>query len=151
MPGRVRPMGGEAREIMTHAAAADDRAAAPTLATRARDVALGLLIWTAAIAPGVLPALAHAAPPDPTWVAGIYDDGDLDDVVALIASGSADLTESRPATIRPAAPSADSPAREVDAPRSAVTPAPAHSRAPPFRVVAASFDPIDHAEGERPC
>jgi hypothetical protein len=38
---------------------------------------------------GVLVALvplAHASPPDPTWIPGIYDDGDFDDVVLIIVS-----------------------------------------------------------------
>ena len=30
------------------------------------------------------PVLAHASPPDPMWLPGIYDGGDLDDEVALI-------------------------------------------------------------------
>jgi hypothetical protein len=34
----------------------------------------------------VLPTLAYAAPPDPTWIAGVWDDGDYDDVIFLITS-----------------------------------------------------------------
>jgi len=33
--------------------------------------------------------LAHGSPPDPTWVAGLYDNGDHDDVVLAITSASA--------------------------------------------------------------
>jgi len=50
-----------------------------------RVVVLGVLL-------GVLPTLmplAHATPPDPTWIDGIYDDADLDGVVALVTSSSA--------------------------------------------------------------
>ena len=43
-----------------------------------------------------LPGLAHASPPDPTWIHGIYDDDDGDSVVTLIASGTG---------LAPAAPS----------------------------------------------
>jgi len=32
----------------------------------------------------VLPALAAASPPDPTWIPGLYDDADFDDVVTHI-------------------------------------------------------------------
>ena len=32
----------------------------------------------------LLPAIAFASPPDPSWVRGIYDDADFDDVVCLI-------------------------------------------------------------------
>src|SRR5258705_1675495 len=34
-----------------------------------------------------LTPLAHASPPDPTWISGIYDDADYDDVVCLVTSG----------------------------------------------------------------
>ena len=32
-----------------------------------------------------LPAMAHASPPDPSWIVGMYDDGDQDDLIALAA------------------------------------------------------------------
>jgi len=37
----------------------------------------------------MLPVLAYATPPDPTWVPGLWDDGDYDDVVILIKSTAA--------------------------------------------------------------
>lgn len=33
---------------------------------------------------GTLPSLAHASPTDPTWVSGLWDDADHDDVILLI-------------------------------------------------------------------
>ena len=33
-----------------------------------------LLIVLLLLAPVALPGLAHASPPDPTWIEGIYDD-----------------------------------------------------------------------------
>jgi len=33
---------------------------------------------------GGLFLLAYASPPDPSWVRGVYDDADFDDVVSLI-------------------------------------------------------------------
>ena len=36
----------------------------------------------------ILPTLAHASPPDPSWIPGIYDDADFDDVVGLATSGT---------------------------------------------------------------
>ena len=33
--------------------------------------------------------LAFASPPDPVWLAGIYDDADLDDVVWVVSSTTA--------------------------------------------------------------
>ena len=37
--------------------------------------------------------LAHASPPDQTWLAGVYDQADFDDVVGLLTS-SLDATDS---------------------------------------------------------
>jgi hypothetical protein len=47
-----------------------------------------LLIVLLLLAPVALPGLAHASPPDPTWIQGVYDDGDGDSIVTLIASGT---------------------------------------------------------------
>lgn len=33
-------------------------------------------------------SLAYASPPDPSWISGIYDDADFDDVVGLATSGT---------------------------------------------------------------
>lgn len=38
---------------------------------------------------GGLTPLAYASPPDPSWIAGIYDDADFDDVVDMITSAAA--------------------------------------------------------------
>jgi hypothetical protein len=35
-----------------------------------------------------LPVLAHASPPDPSWIPGVYDDADYDDVVTQVVSGT---------------------------------------------------------------
>jgi len=35
----------------------------------------------------VLTPLAYASPPDPSWIRGLYDGGDFDDVVVLLTSG----------------------------------------------------------------
>ena len=37
----------------------------------------------------LLPALAFATPPDPSWIAGIYDGADGDDIVILVYQTSA--------------------------------------------------------------
>ena len=37
--------------------------------------------------------LAHASPPDPTWLAGVYDQADFDDVVGLLTS-AVEVTDS---------------------------------------------------------
>jgi hypothetical protein len=63
---------------------------------RGRVCALGLLLTRLALVP-----LAHASPPDPAWIPGIYDDADYDDVVVAVASAmgvveSARLTMGEP-------------------------------------------------------
>jgi hypothetical protein len=37
----------------------------------------------------LLPAIAFASPPDPSWIAGIYDGADGDDIVSLVYETSA--------------------------------------------------------------
>jgi hypothetical protein len=34
-----------------------------------------------------LTPMAYASPPDPSWIRGLYDAGDFDDVVLLLTSG----------------------------------------------------------------
>jgi hypothetical protein len=38
-----------------------------------------------------LPALAYASPPDPSWIPGLYDDADYDDVVVLVTSATGNI------------------------------------------------------------
>ena len=49
----------------------------------------------------MLPGLAHATPPDSTWIAGVYDDGDFDDIVVRITSGTGDVPAGLPTDLRP--------------------------------------------------
>jgi hypothetical protein len=42
----------------------------------------------------LLTPLALASPPDPSWIRGVYDDGDLDNVVMLIMSSAGVLEPS---------------------------------------------------------
>jgi hypothetical protein len=54
----------------------------------AQEVGLHWLVATLVLVTVVLclgPA-AHGSPPDPTWIAGFYDNADFDDVVLLITS-----------------------------------------------------------------
>ena len=51
--------------------------------------ALAVVVLAAGLA---LPALAHASPPDPSWVPGVYDDADFDDVVTQVVSGTGSVT-----------------------------------------------------------
>ena len=47
--------------------------------------ALSLLVVASIVA---LTPMAYASPPDPSWVRGMYDDADFDDVVNYITSAS---------------------------------------------------------------
>ena len=60
---------------------------------------LGALLLLAALA--IHPALAHASPPDPSWIPAIYDGADFDDVVLLVAAG---YPAAAPAAIEAPAP-----------------------------------------------
>src|SRR5258706_16203643 len=49
--------------------------------------------WVAALAMGMVVLLrlaAHACPADPSWIAGLSDDSDLDDVIQHVLTGTAD-------------------------------------------------------------
>ena len=77
-----------------------------------------------------LTPLAHADPPDPTWISEIWDDDDFDDVVGYITSATGLLPNPVACDLRPVAlPTLLSPLEfqtAVSAPRSASSP-----RAPP--------------------
>jgi hypothetical protein len=47
----------------------------------------------------VLVPLAHASPPDPTWIPGLYDDADYDDVVGLVTDGTGASSSQAPARV----------------------------------------------------
>src|SRR5215510_9368065 len=55
-----------------------------------RPAGLSVLLALLLIAPVTL---AHASPPDQTWIAGVYDQADFDDVVGLLTS-ALEATES---------------------------------------------------------
>jgi hypothetical protein len=60
-----------------------------------------MLLWIALVG---LPALAYASPADPSWISGFYDDADYDDVVALVTSGTGNVTPLLVADLRPVLP-----------------------------------------------
>ena len=39
-----------------------------------------------------LPSLAQASPPDPTWIGGLWDDADYDNVVIVVTASVASMT-----------------------------------------------------------
>ena len=58
-------------------------------------VAVLLLILFSALV-GIIP-LAYAGPPDPSWIPGIYDNADYDDVAGLVMDGTGASSGQRPA------------------------------------------------------
>ncbi len=68
----------------------------PTAVLRATGSRRASPIFPVVVALVLLPAIAFASPPDPSWVVGIYDDADGDDVVILIADNAATNAPSLP-------------------------------------------------------
>ena len=95
------------------------------------DSPLLLLIAVIVALPAVLTALAYASPPDPSWIKGIYDDEDFDNVVVLITSATAHLAPPVPADAEPLRVSADRPAHHIEAINSTFCASDSHPRAPP--------------------
>lgn len=61
-----------------------------------------------------LSSLAYASPPDPSWIAGIYDDADLDDVVGLVTSATAIVGRAGSVALHVIPPATTPPALRVD-------------------------------------
>jgi uncharacterized caspase-like protein len=56
------------------------------------------------VAISVIIPLAYASPPDPSWVEGIYDDADFDDVVVFLTSGAGVVEPFLQVDLRPVPP-----------------------------------------------
>jgi hypothetical protein len=54
-----------------------------------------LAIWLCVLISS-LSVLAYASPPDPSWVRGVYDDADFDEVVCLILANVGLVDDSAP-------------------------------------------------------
>ena len=64
-----------------------DRAGAPAGPQLSRRLAAILLT----VALTTLTPLAHGSPPDPSWIAGLYDDADHDDAILAVTASIASL------------------------------------------------------------
>jgi hypothetical protein len=78
-----------------------------------------------------LTSLCYASPPDQTWIAGLYDDSDHDDVVLQLANTSAVPPIAPPYLLAPAA------IRETEPASARAVPSPLHrtallDRSPPL-------------------
>jgi len=67
---------------------------------RTAQVALAVILLVTLIA---LTPTAYASPPDPTWIPGLYDNADFDDVVLFIAGSLGVVERSARAFVRPPA------------------------------------------------
>ena len=68
---------------------------------RGRTVFSKLLLALLVLVLGTLAPLAHASAPDPSWISGIYDGADYDDVVALITFATGTVSPLRIADLEP--------------------------------------------------
>ena len=50
-----------------------------------------LVAFLLTVALATLTPLAHGSPPDPTWIAGLYDDADYDDAILAVTASIASL------------------------------------------------------------
>lgn len=53
------------------------------------------------LALGMLAPLAHASAPDPSWISGIYDGADYDDIVVLVTGAAGAVSPLRAADLEP--------------------------------------------------
>ena len=66
-----------------------------------RTIFSQLLLALLVLVLGTLAPLAHASAPDPSWISGIYDGADYDDVVALITCATGAVSPLRIADLEP--------------------------------------------------
>jgi hypothetical protein len=64
-----------------------------------------VLVLALVVALFTLTSLCYASPPDPTWIAGLYDDGDQDEVVLEVLATTAipPTAAAPPSSLAPAA------------------------------------------------
>jgi hypothetical protein len=78
-----------------------------------------------------IPTLAHASPPDPTWIPGIYDDADFDDVVGLVTSAKALVEPMDAAALYLVSPATSLEVSPRESAPKRLSTATLHARAPP--------------------
>jgi hypothetical protein len=76
-------------------------------------------------------SLAYASPPDPSWISGIYDDADFDDVVGLATSETSLLGPEGAIALRLGRPPTSSEAPRLESAIIRFPTAALHVRAPP--------------------
>jgi len=79
----------------------------------------------------LLTPMAYASPPDPSWIHGVYDGGDFDDVVVLVTSGAGIVELSPLGDLSCGLPPVSWSVQSPDNPALTESPDSLHSRAPP--------------------
>ena len=92
------------------------------------DFFLGLAL---VIVPALLLALAYASPPDPSWIPGVYDDADWDDVIVQVTSAAGHVPVDLPLDIRPVSLDAEELSSDLDEIFVSLSPFQSPPRAPP--------------------
>ncbi len=59
------------------------------------------LVWLLVLVLGALAAVAYATPPDPTYISGLWDDDDYDNVVILAMSSKGTIDSCAHADVTP--------------------------------------------------
>ena len=92
----------------------------------------GRVVWLLVTLMVILMPMAWAIPIDPSWIKGVYDGGDFDDVVSFLTSGTLEVPVLPAADLSPVFVSAPTEAR-ADQPMSATPLLASHEpRAPPL-------------------
>ena len=80
-----------------------------------------------------LTPLAYASPPDPSWIRGLYDAGDFDDIVVLLTGGTGIVEPFPLHAVCPRLVAAGSALSADDGARPSSCPSLKRPRAPPSR------------------
>jgi hypothetical protein len=102
------------------------------LVAAARTLVRSLITALMLAGPAILPALAFASPPDPSWLAGIYDEADHDDVVVLVMSATGNIGFTVLASVQDLPPLVGGVPQTTEDASTASLRSPAHPRAPPL-------------------
>ena len=69
-----------------------------------RPLSRTLIVLLILAAQSLLPALSHANLPDPTWIPGIYDDADDDNLILFLSSAGGSAAPADPGDLGPPPP-----------------------------------------------
>jgi hypothetical protein len=91
-----------------------------------------LIVLISAVLEAIV-SLAYASPPDPSWISGIYDDADFDDVVGQVTSAKVLVGPANAVALLLVPPTTSPPAPLRESAVTRLLTATLHARAPPAR------------------